>query len=137
MTRTWFVDIDGTILKHRNNAEINGTLFAGTEGTEADGEELLPSVAEFFSTIAHDHIVLTTARLAIHKTVTEAALKRFGIPFDHIIYDLGSGPRILINDVKPADAEDNILEKELETAYAVNVKRNGGLRHLISDDGLC
>ena len=48
-----------------------------------------------------------------------------------------SGIEILVNDVKPIDAEDNWTGEEVDTAYAVNVTRNEGLRILINDDGLC
>ena len=141
MNKTWFVDIDGTILKHRNNFQIESSQLAGFSGTDKDGEELLPSVADFFNTIPEtDQIVLITARHSTDREITEGALERFGLlnRIDSIVYDLPSGPRILINDIKPAGSEDNILpDKEVDTAFSINVKRNEGLRHLINDDGNC
>ena len=80
MNKTWFIDIDGTMLKHRNNFQIGESQDAGSAGTEDDGEELLPSVIEFLDTIPQtDQIVLTTARKVEHRVITEMALERFGI----------------------------------------------------------
>ena len=132
MTRTWFIDIDGTILKHRNDNEIEVSSHE-----KEDGEELLPGVLEFFKTILHQHIILTTARLVRHSKHTEKALERLGVTWDTIIYNLGSGERVLVNDIKPLESEDNLTNRRLKTAYAINVNRNEGLRHLVNDDGLC
>ena len=140
MNKTWFIDIDGTIFKHRNNFELDISQNAGQIGTDDDWEELLPSVIDFFDTIPDtDQFVLTTARHTEHRPITEGALARFGLieRIDTIVFDICSGPRILINDIKPIDAEDNTHTEEVQTAYAINVNRNEGLRHLINDDGLC
>lgn len=132
MTRTWFIDIDGTILRHRNNQDIEISSHL-----RDDGEELLPGVLDFFKQIADQHIILTTARLSRHAEHTEKALDRLGVPWDKIIYNLGSGERVLINDIKPLDSEDNLSNRRMKTAFAINVDRNKGVRHLVNDDGLC
>ena len=138
--KTWFLDIDGTMLKHRNNIQIGDSQDAGTSGTENDGEQILPYVNDFLDTIPEtDQIVLTTARKVEHREITEKALERFDIlkRVESIVYDVNSGPRILVNDIKPLGAEDNLYDEEVKTAYAINVNRNEGLRHLIDDDGIC
>ena len=97
MNKTWFIDIDGTIFKHRNNHELDVSQNAGLAGTEEDGEELLANVIEFFDTLPErDQVVLTTARHTEHRPITEGALKRFGLltRIDTIVYDIPSGPRI-------------------------------------------
>ncbi len=130
------MDIDGTLLKHRNNVQIGQSQDSGKAGTVDDGESLLPAVNEFLDGIPEtDQIVLTTARKAEHREITEKALERFGImkKVDSIVYDINSGPRILINDIKPAGSEDNPNDEEVQTAYAINVERDGGLRHLVND----
>ena len=132
MTRTWFIDIDGTILKHRNDNEIE----VSSHEKEA-GEALVPGVLEFFKTISDQHIILTTARLSRHAKHTEKALERLDVSWDTIIYNLGSGERVLVNDIKPLESEDNLSNRRMKTAYAINVNRNEGLRHLVNDDGLC
>ena len=52
--KTWFIDIDGTILEHRENEEIY----------EGDKEILLPGSKEFIDEryANGDIIILTTAR---------------------------------------------------------------------------
>ena len=138
--KTWFLDIDGTMLQHRNNIQIGDSQDAGTAGTADDGEQILPYVNEFLDTIPEtDQIVLTTARKVEHREITEKALERFDIlkRVESIVYDVNSGPRILVNDIKPLGAEDNLYDEEVKTAYAINVNRNEGLRHLIDDDGIC
>jgi len=133
MNKTWFIDIDGTIFKHRNNQQIDVSQEKGEHE-----EELLPGVKEFFKSIPeNDEIVLVTARHKEHHPTTHQALQEYEIPCDAIIYDLPSGPRILINDIKPSESEDNPDAKEIDTAYAINVTRNEGLRHLVNDDGNC
>lgn len=105
LNKTWIFDLDGTLLKH--NGYKNG------------GEELLPGVKEFFSKISKDdRIVILTARDTKYQQITEKFLKDNGIRFDHIIYDLPIGERILFNDKKPSG---------LKTAYAYNLDRDSGL----------
>lgn len=105
LNKTWIFDLDGTLLKH--NGYKNG------------GEELLPGVKEFFSKISKDdRIVILTARDTKYQQITEKFLNDNGIRFDHIIYDLPIGERILFNDKKPSG---------LKTAYAYNLDRDTGL----------
>ena len=114
--KTWFVDIDGTIVEHRSNKEIG-------EGTH---EKLLPGSKEFLEEVRGkgDQIILTTARLTIHREYTEKMLNDFGIPYDEIIYNLSPYERIVVNDIKPIGENRNY---EMYTAFAINVKRNRGL----------
>lgn len=105
LNKTWIFDLDGTLLKH--NGYKNG------------GEELLPGVKEFFSKISKDdRIVILTARDTKYQQITEKFLNDNEIRFDHIIYDLPIGERILFNDKKPSG---------LKTAYAYNLDRDTGL----------
>lgn len=104
--RTWFFDIDGTLLKH------NGWLD--------DPDELLPGVREFFDQLpVTDVVVLTTARSGfLHRQQTLDFLRDNNIRFNYAIFDLPVGERIVVNDIKPHG---------LHTAIGVNVKRNKGL----------
>ncbi len=52
------------------------------------------------------------------KPATLAFLRAHGLRFDHAIFNLPTGERVLINDAKPSG---------LATALAVNVPRDAGL----------
>lgn len=103
LPHTWIFDIDGTLLKH------NGYM------TE-DGDSLLDGVAEFFASIpAEDMIILLTARPSEYREITEKFLIEKNIRYDHIIFDVPVGERILVNDTKPSG---------LKTAYAIERTRD-------------
>lgn len=111
-SHTWLIDLDGTIVKH-----IGGNY-------ENLSDELLPGAKEFLQSIpASDTIIFLTARPSYIKDATETFLKRMGIRYDSIIFDLPEGERILINDEKT----DGTI-----TAYALNKKRNDPFNFLYS-----
>jgi len=124
VNKTWFIDIDGTLVKHLENKEIE-------EGVR---EELLPYAVEFLEGVKErgDCIILTTARLEEHRSVTIQTLDHFNIPYHQIIFGIGSQERILINDIKPKGAIDSIgRQHSLPTAYAINVERNIGFADIL------
>ena len=103
LPHTWIFDIDGTLLKH------NGYLTP-------EGDSLLDGVAEFFASIpAEDMIILLTARPSEYREITEKFLIEKNIRYDHIIFDVPVGERILVNDTKPSG---------LKTAYAIERTRD-------------
>lgn len=102
---TWFLDLDGTLVKH------NGHLADG-------GDQLLPGAPALVDQIpAGDLVVIVTSRAESHRTATEAFLVENGIRYDHIIFGAPFGERILVNDAKPSG---------LRTAIAVNGVRDQG-----------
>jgi hypothetical protein len=105
LTHTWFFDLDGTIFKH--------------DGIFNDGyDTLLPGVVELWDAIPGDDvIVITTAREDTVREATELFLEAHGLRYDHILFGLAHGERIVVNDDKP---------EGLLTAIAWNVKRNQG-----------
>ena len=104
LNHTWFIDIDGTIVKH------NGYLTGD--------DELLPGVKELWKTIPKDDkIILTTSRKKEESKSTENFLALNDIRYDYVIYDLPTGERILLNDIKP---------QGLKTSIAWNVTRDKG-----------
>jgi hypothetical protein len=106
LDHTWFIDVDGTIVPH--NTYLRG-----------EPDELLPGVREFWDSIpAGDAIVIVSARDEAFKGSTLAAIQKYGLRFDHAIFGLPFGERILVNDIKP---------NGLHTAHAVNVQRDVGL----------
>lgn len=103
---TWIIDIDGTIVKH------NGYLIDGKDS-------LLPGVKSFISSIPKDDtVIFLTSRKKDCKIMTEKFLDENQIRFDHIIYDMPYGERILVNDMKPLG---------LKTSIAVNLIRDAGI----------
>ena len=103
---TWILDLDGTIVKHN--------------GYKIDGFDTILDGAEAFmrSIPVDDMIVFITSRTLDQKNMTEDFLAEHGIRYDCIIYNAPYGERILLNDRKPSG---------LETAFAVNVKRDASL----------
>ena len=79
---------------------------------------MLPGVVELWDMIPRDDvIVITTAREDNVRDATLLFLKDSGIRYDHILFGLPIGERIVVNDDKP---------EGLLTAIAWNVKRNQG-----------
>lgn len=108
LAHTWFIDIDGTILKH------NGYI-------DNKKDSLLIGVKNFFKQIpSKDKIILTTSRNKKSLLKTKKFLKKNNIRFDNIITNLPTGERIIINDIKP--------KKNLKTSISINVKRDMGLK---------
>ena len=113
MNKTWFIDIDGVIFPH--NAYLN------LDQTEI--ETPLPGVTDFFRYLdPADQVVLVTARSKKYELFTKNSLEINNIRYNQIIFELPTGPRIIINDMK---------ESGLKTAFAINVKRNSGLKRVV------
>lgn len=105
LIHTWLVDIDGTLVFHN--------------GHKNNGDMLLSGIKEFWSSIPeNDVIILLSARTSDEQEETLNFLVSNGLRFNHAIFNLPTGERILINDIKP---------KGLNTAIAVNIHRNTGL----------
>ena len=105
LKKTWFIDLDGTVLIHNDNVN------------EKDDQVIQKSI-EFLKTIENDYIVFTTSRKIKHKKKTEQFLKDNKIKYDKVIYNLPYGERIVINDNKTSG---------LITAYALPLTRNDGI----------
>jgi len=106
LPHTWLIDVDGTIVRHN--------------GHKNNGDELLSGVKELWDAIdAKDVIVLLSARTTQEMEPTLAFLSRHGLRYDHVLFGLAQGERILINDDKPGG---------LKTAIAINVGRDQGLK---------
>ena len=126
MNKTWFIDIDGTLVKHLDESEIE----------KGGREELVPYAVEFMEGIQKrgDTVVLTTARPEEFRSLTVRMLKDFGIEYDHIIFELAHRERILVNDIKPVDELHHLRDEPLPTAYAINLKRNEGFGDVLTQD---
>ncbi len=102
LAKTWLIDLDGTIVKHN--------------GYKEGGDELLEGVKEFFERIPkEDVVIILTSRESKYMDETIRFLEKNDIRFDHIIFDLPYGERILINGMKKSG---------MLTAYAINKERD-------------
>lgn len=103
LPKTWILDLDGTVVKHN--------------GYKLDGHDtLLPGAKEFLTGIPkEDMIIFITSRTGDVRTITVNFLRENDIRFDHIIFGVPYGERILVNDRKPSG---------LEVAVAVNPTRD-------------
>jgi hypothetical protein len=100
---TWFLDLDGTIVKHN--------------GYKLDGHDtFLDGALAFLNSIPkEDMVVFITSRKEEYREMTERFLRDNAVRYDHIIFNAPYGELILINDRKPSG---------LETAIAVNMERD-------------
>lgn len=110
---TWILDLDGTIVKHN--------------GYKTDNRDsLLDGAKEFMESIPEkDMVIFLTSRKLEFKEITENFLKSNGVRYDHIIYGVPYGERILVNDDKPSG---------LKMAMAVCLQRDAGIRLKIVED---
>jgi len=107
---TFFIDIDGTLLRHYGNLSRQHGPF--------DFYDMLPETLNFINQVEIDggKIILTTGRKESMRSVTEETLSKLGIFYDQLIMGCNRGPRILVNDLKPSS--------NLKTAFAFTPKRN-------------
>ena len=103
LSKTWFVDIDGTLVKHNGyKIDVHDTLLEGAK-------EYLDQLPE------GDRIILTTSRTDEFKEMTLEFLRVNKIRYDDIIFNLPFGERIVMNDRKPSG---------LEMSVAINLDRD-------------
>ena len=128
LNKTWFIDIDGTVVKHSNNERIDEAISKAGKQSYLFEKPIERSV-RFLDAIPNtDTIILTTARDSRHEEHTVKMLKHYNIRYDRIIFDLRSGPRYLINDAKPIGSPGN--KEPIKTAFAINVERDKGIEQL-------
>ncbi len=101
--KTWIFDLDGTIVRHN--------------GYKTDGyDTLLEGAKEFLDGIPmQDVIIIVTSRKEDSRQITIDFLRRMQIRYDHILFGMPYGERILVNDKKISG---------LKTAIAVNTDRD-------------
>ena len=132
LNKTWFVDIDGTLFVHRSNEELD-EMIEKHEMESHLQEAPIQEAIDFINNLPKkDRVLLTTARESRHLPHTLRALYHHEDRFDQIIDGLGSGPRIVVNDIKPKGSANN--KYPLATAYAINVTRNLGNLEVVYDD---
>ena len=127
MAKTWFIDIDGTIAIHRENDWLDEQLSTMNQTYGGSPDTILPGVKEFWASIPdEDIIVITSARHENHRILTELFLDKYSLRYNHIIMDLASGPRIVVNDIKPPGKTKDNPHFYMKTAFAINLERDKG-----------
>lgn len=112
--KTIITDIDGTLIKHCGDILkqhlIKPNLLSGVKEKLREWD------------IKGYKIILVTGRRESTRKATEEQLSKAGIIYDQLIMGLTGGERILINDRKINKIED--------TATAINITRNKGLKNV-------
>jgi len=111
---TFFVDIDGTLVKYRKFEELSTAKL-----------EPIQEVVDFINKSYDDgcHIVITTARTEPYRLFTKQELEKIGLKYHQIIMGLGRGTRIVINDKDPD-------KPNLDRAVGLNLTRNEGFKNI-------
>lgn len=110
-SKTLFIDIDGTLLKHHGVGNDQSRI----------APELLPGVRDRFDEWDRKgyRFILVTGRHESERLLTEQQLRDIGIVYDQLIMGIGGGQRVLINDYK--------LHSTDATAVAICIERNKGI----------
>jgi len=108
--KTFFCDIDGTLLKYREFVTYKTNPAIPIEST-----------VEYITQQFNDGhmIILTTARPEDLRRHTELELEMNHIPFHRLIMGIERGPRYLINDMSPNEPG--------ERAIGINLERDKGI----------
>ncbi len=118
MTRsnTYFIDIDGTILKHKGS---------GASWQWLSQAEVLPGAVNFLNDLeaGGHHIVLVTGRPEHYRSTLVKELANHGIVYHQLVMGITSGTRIVINDQKPSGEK---------SCMSFSVPRNSNLMETMS-----
>ena len=108
---TYFVDIDGTLIKYRSFDQI-----------ETVASEAITSVIDKINNEHNNgaHIVITTARPSELELFTKQELEKIGVKYHQLVMGIGRGTRYIINDKDPQ-------APEVDRAVGINLIRNQGL----------
>ena len=103
LSKTWILDLDGTILKHN--------------GYKIDGKDtLLKGAKEYLDTIPEeDYILILTSRTEEYRKKTIEFLADNNIRYNEILFNIPMGERIIVNDRKPSG---------IDMAVAINTDRD-------------
>lgn len=88
--RTFFLDLDGTILMHSHKY-----------GNLGDSPRLCPGVREALDEMDSrgDTIILVSARKESARALTEKILNELRVPYDQLVLGVSQGKRIVVNDI--------------------------------------
>ncbi len=106
---TFFFDFDGTLVAHNSTPNYTG-----------EDLDVLVDLNELRELKNKGHrIVITTARSNTKKEEMIELLDRYNFPYDDLVMGCNSGPRIIVNDIKPR-------KPFVRMARSINLKRDSG-----------
>ncbi len=108
---TYFVDIDGTLIKYRKFTELHST-------PPEPIQSVIDKVNNEYDNGAH--IVITSARPSELELFTKQELEKLGVKYHQIIFGIGRGTRYIINDRDPE-------QPDVDRAVGINLNRNQGI----------
>jgi hypothetical protein len=111
---TFFVDIDGTIVKYRKFSELATAVL-----------EPIQDVVDYLNN-QYDNgavIIVTTARPNSYEDYTKKELEKIGLKYQQLVMDCGRGTRVIFNDRDPENPE-------LDRAVGINFLRDGGFQSI-------
>jgi hypothetical protein len=111
---TYFVDIDGTLVKYRKFSELSQSVLTPIQ-----------DVIDFVNKSYDEgcHIVITTARPQAYELFTKQELEKVGVKYHQIVMGIGRGTRVVLNDKDPD-------MPELPRAWGINFVRDKGLKDI-------
>lgn len=111
---TFFVDIDGTIIKYRKFKDL-----------ETSTPEPITDVIDFLNN-SYDEgckIIITTARPYSLELFTKQEMEKIGLKYHQIVMDCGRGTRVILNDKDPE-------MPEIPRSVGINLTRNEGFKNI-------
>jgi len=111
---TFFVDIDGTLVKYRKFDELSTAILTPIS-------EVIDYVNDQYNSGAV--IIITTARPESFRNYTMSELEKIGVKFHQLVMDCGRGTRVILNDKDPE-------QPEIQRAVGINLDRNMGFQTL-------
>jgi len=111
---TFFVDIDGTIVKYRKFSKLSESILEPIQ----DVIDYLNNQYEKGSII-----IVTTARPSTYELFTKQELEKIGLEYHQLVMDCGRGTRVIFNDKDPEALH-------IERAVGINFIRDGGFTNI-------
>lgn len=114
---TFFVDIDGTIIKYRKFQDI-----------EKDKAQPIHEVIDFLNNQFDlgSQIIITTARPEQYRNYTINELQEISLKYHQLIMNLGRGTRVILNDNDPDSPH-------IDRAVGISLERNQGFKNVDLD----
>lgn len=111
---TFFVDIDGTLVKYRKFSELSTAVLTPIQ-------DVIDSVNYHYDN--GSHIVITSARPPEYEVFTKQELEKIGVKYHQLLLGIGRGTRVILNDKDPENPDT-------PRAIGINFNRDMGLEEL-------